>query len=222
MTHPKSGWLLYASVLRGVADGPATAMELAALTKTCLPTMRKLIRRLHAQGLVHIARWQGIGVRNMPVACYGLGAGVDALREYAPRRGAENRAGQRPPPPKPIKPRSEITAFATIIRAMLAGPCTAADLAEFCGINRSFSYSLLRHMRELRLVCIADWAPRMYGGCPAAMYGFAVDGADKPRPKTLKRSVIEAKRTAANRQRDAMSSFIRMTASNGADFHQAA
>lgn len=189
----QSGWLLYARVLRCTAYGGATAIEAAQALGVCLQTMRKLLRRLHALRLVHIAAWEPVGTHNMPVARFVLGDGEDARYVYRKRRGPTAKTGVAPLM-KAIKPRPELTAFASIVRTLQAGPCTVAALAQFCGLNQSFLYKLVKTMHELRLLRIADWELRLYGGCPGRVYAFEVDGRDAPRPKPVQRQVIDARR----------------------------
>lgn len=220
MKSPRSGWLLYATFLRHVADGPVTAQAMHDKTGVNMTNTRIILRRMHSAGLVHVAAYARVGPKRMNVHVYAIGCGVDAEVPLNLRTGLPLRHTLVTGKTLPL--RAEMTAFVSIINELRNDACTVRVLAERCGINHSFAYVLMRHLVALRLVRIDDWEGRLYGGAPAAMYEFAVDGKNTPRPARIPRDVIDAKRNAGLRERNRILNITRALSANGMAFPLAA
>lgn len=213
----QNGWGLYATLLRAVIDGPSTSSEIAQRTQTNKATVRTIMRRLRGLRLTHVAGYGVAGSKNTPVPRWGYGDLPDAPLPTCLRSGREvNHQSTRLPP---IKPRAELITFATIVRELQGdAPLTVPELASLTGINRAFAYTVVRHFRELGLVRIADWAVPMRSGMPVAMYEFAVDEPDRPRPAKGDRKARARVRDAGRRERARQQRALHALAANSSIF----
>lgn len=198
---PYRGKLLYATVLRLVVDGVSTAFDIVQATGIESVNVRKILRGLHAHGLIHVAQWVHVGTASMPVRSFAYGPGVDAAPPVSRRTGLA--LSPVTTSVKPMRRRSEMISFAALVAELRAGPSTAHMLAETTGISDSYVYPLLRHMHALRLIRVASWALPLYGGAAVRMYGFAIDRSDAKRPARMApeaKSLRKAEGTAARNQ----------------------
>ena len=81
-----------AAISAALQDGPLSAHDLAPKVFLCFEQARRYLRFMHAQGLVHIAKWPlRCTPRATRVAAYAMGAGADA-RKPKRRTGQQRQA----------------------------------------------------------------------------------------------------------------------------------
>lgn len=78
--HPLTAHRI-AAITAALQDRPMCAHDLAPKVFLCFEQARRYLRFMHAQGLLHIAKWPlRCTPRATRVAAYALGAGVDAKK----------------------------------------------------------------------------------------------------------------------------------------------
>ncbi len=86
VAHPNAS-----AILRVMVQGPMEAVELSAKTGISRRTVMKHLKALHAQGRIHIARWERFGASGYPARVYALGKRKDAQRPTARTPGQKFR-----------------------------------------------------------------------------------------------------------------------------------
>jgi hypothetical protein len=181
-TREKRGpikWQGYAMILRGIYDQPSTKRDVAVDNGLNRQSAEKLVRGMHALGLIHRSGWATTA--GLDAAVFSAGPGPDASpplnRDGTPSRHRTHTVGM-------ARPAAELIAFASILRA-LDEPTSAQGVAEKAGTNPGSTRDLLNLMHDLRMVYVADWDRRLHGGAPAALFMLGFDKPDAPRPKPV-------------------------------------
>lgn len=71
--------------------------------------------------------------------------------------------------------------FAIMVRELLAGPCTALELADETGLRHETVLRYLRCMRSQRVAYIDSWAPDSAGRVTTAAYRIGLNKPDAKR-----------------------------------------
>jgi hypothetical protein len=173
----RGGWIAYARILRTVIDMQPTMNELAEAHSIGQEAARQIVRRMLGLGLVHIGSTKP-GRKGPPVACWHFGPGDNAeCARYAPMR-----------------PNSELIAFASMVKALQERQHSARTLAAATGTHEERTILFLRCLREeLRLVYVSSWVrSRINGGAtPTAFHMFGIDEKSVPRPAPVPKSDVD-------------------------------
>lgn len=192
----KRGMHGYATIYCMLKRSPSTARQVDERFGKMRSRTRSLIRLMHEQGLVHICGWRPSTEGNL-AAVWRAGAGVDvpAPGRVLPKR----RSGTV---------RVELVAFAHLMRA-LAEPISAKALMEAVGVTENPMYTLLKHMKELRLIRIVEWDLTI-GTTPVALYQLG-SGRDADRPQATPMRELWRRENERRRTRNQMQALIRRT-----------
>ena len=204
----RRNWPLYALLMREIV-GRCTTTELHTRLGISSSTAYAIILRLNAQRLIHIAEWSPAG-RGGPVPVWAIGDADNAPRPLT-AKGVPSKRGTAKP-----APRIEVIAFAKVIKALsLSEPMTQAQIADISGSSAGQIGRFVRFARSLGLIRIGEWDRRDFGGSPAAMYEFAPDQPDVPRPKPMCRLAVVRKYGMAKRARARQLRTLHALAANG-------
>lgn len=206
----RRSWPLYARVLRMTVTG-CTCREVYEALRIGNVTAHGILLRMRDKGLIHVGAWVERG-RGLYVAHWRIGAAPDATRPIAKTTGQPVRREQATP-----RARTELSSFVECIKAMKE-PQTLNSLVELSGGSMSQVRTFVDIGRELRLVRIGDWKQRMHGGAPAAMYEFAINKLDVPRPPRVSRRVVERRYQQGKRAKARMLVVLRALAANSSAF----
>ena len=205
MKKGRLGHSRYAQILAQVMAGPVTIAEVMEKHGLQIQTARELLWRMERLGLIRVCEWREPETRSSyMVVVFGPADGRVSL-----------------PYPRQIsrviysalmgRPRSELTAFASIINCLRAG-ATRQQVHEETGVAYMRVSSVMRTMHQLGILHRSDWVVRSNGqGMPAEVFTFG-PGADEPKPKTLGRAEIERRHRARKRSHDYMRHMIQATA----------
>lgn len=195
----------YVPILRAIYDAKG-AMTWAALAEQFFDGRRlsaqQALEEMLTLKLVHVAGWAPVKLahRTMPTALYAYGPG-----DNAPHPGYANGATR---PELRRRPRPELISLATAIEAMREDQHHGASLAEELGIGAPAARKLLAALHSASFIRVADWQRRRDGGVSCALYGFAIDKKDMPRPKPVPMSELwrrhNANRSARRRSMHAL------------------
>lgn len=218
------GVIGYARIMRLLLDEPRPSIAIANVLGVSLNGMRHILRGLHKERLVHVAKWAppcGDGGRGCYRAVWAVGDAPDA----PPPSTSRGRASQHPAQAVkgPRQPLVEIIAFAEMWRS-LEGRIGAMELADHMGSTRYSVYRLLRELRRLNLAHIAEWERRIgIGGAPTPLWQIAFDKRDVSRPRPQTADVIGRRYREGRQGRELtlrVSHALAGTASNFARFKQ--
>lgn len=209
---------LYASLLKAVARGKKPVFEIAAEVGCSTRVGRLVMGRLHTLGLVYIAGWMP-SKKGPASACWQMGHQKDV-----PSPVCNN--GKRLPPreKRPLRPRVvgvETLHFSKLIRA-LAEPVSAEDIRVITGRAPSTIYRSLRTLREVGLAHICEWDRPRHAGDFAPLWQFAIDKADKARPRAYTAQELHRRYHVARKQRNQTLTVLRALSANSSVFNQAA
>lgn len=195
----------YALIL-SLCKSPASIQQVVSKTGAAVQTTREILWRMERLGLVHVSGWAEPTDRSsylVPLFVIGQGVSVPYPRKVS-RRPIGSALG---------RPRSELTAFAAIIRLLRQG-ATRADLFEQTGVAYMRVSTLLRELRRLGLVHTSGWRCRDDGnGNPAEELSFGA-GRNAPRPPAASRAEIQRNSRRRKLAMENMRAMISMTAAN--------
>lgn len=208
------GWAGYADIIAALMREPCCAPDLATTQRAKVQTIRRVLGRLHALKVIHIAKWERRAF-GAAFPFYLWGNGTDAVcptgRPGVPQ-GKLTRVTAMP----------ELVQVVAIIRAMSGiDPVSLAQITEETGSAWGNVGRLVRHCHKLGIVHIGGWERRIRGGAPSRLFAFG-PGQDEPRPKTESRAVIERRSRQARQQRAQTLAMIHATAANAAQVQEAA
>lgn len=197
----------YVRLLAILRTAPHSTVELEAAAGIGHNTANRIMGSMYALGMIHIADWR-----------------MDDDSPTQPR--FLGFAGEDSPPPtrrpngRPIggvkrlrnaKPTSEMTAFASLIRA-LEVPASRADLAEATGMNDQTIRAALRAMLKERMVRVALWTPRLTPGGPYVP-NFQMGAAPSaPRPSKTPAAELRRRYLEGRRQREIVRPLVSLAA----------
>lgn len=198
------GWPLYARMLRQVTV-PRTSAEVAARVGICRSDQAaKLLSRMKMYGFIHVTGWRKCHNGYSPI--WLVGNGQDAQRPLCADGMPALRKPARP------KPSAGMTSFASLLDG-LAEPRSRKQLAEYTGCGHTAVQQLIRFAHGLRIVRIADWEKDdQRGRQPVALWEFAIDVADAPRPPPLDAPSCDRRRQQGKRARAEMLAVLRALA----------
>lgn len=199
------GYATYARMLSLVKE-PASIAHVVEKTGAKRQSVREILWRMERLGLVHVADWQEpTGRSSYMEPLFVIGEGGSAPYPRTVRRAPIGSTRGRP--------RSELIAFAAIVRLLRQG-ATRNDLFEQTGVAYMRVSNLLREMRRLGLVHTSDWRCRDDGtGRPAEVLSLGA-GKNAPRLRTISRAEIQRASRQRRRARAGMVAMIQMTAAN--------
>lgn len=173
----KRGMHGYASLLRSIILEPATTSELSTRFETCRASISLVMRRLHAQDIVHVQGWvEGDAAYKMPAERWAYGEGLDMPPPALKSGGVRQRIVSARRVPMKV----EAYTFGLIVKALEEGH-SIRSLCELLGLHRRGTDHLTAHMKSIRLVHISGW-DASGAGCPGAIYRIG-DKRNVPRPK---------------------------------------
>lgn len=195
----------YAQILAQVMACPATVPEVVAKHAIGAQVTREILWRMERLGLVRVCEWREPAPRSSYMtAVFGAADGRVSLpypRQIA-KRVYSAAMGQ---------PRSELTAFAAMVRALQEG-ATRQQVHEQTGVAYMRVSRLIRVMRGLGICHRSDWIVRDSGaGCRAEVFSFG-PGKDAPALKTLGRKEVDRRSAERKKQRGLMLRMIHATA----------
>ena len=187
-------WRGYASILAIVRNEPTAAVEIAAKVGASVPGVRLLMRRMHALGLVRIAGWSEPSLHVVALPMYGFGPGIDVRPPLTFRGRASHHQSVKP---IYLKPRSDLIAFADMVRQLREIPISRNDLARSAGLEKNAVAKLIEHMHALKLVYVERYQPGR-SGIPAQCFRLG-SRPDAPYPgRAVRAPRIDACRMAPN------------------------
>lgn len=92
-----------------------------------------------------------------------------------------------------------------VIKALLEGPCTAAELAAASGLHQVTIYEFMRSMRKLKVSHICGWEPDSMGRDAIAV--FALGRGNDAKRRTQTRAEIARRYRERKLQRMAMAAL---------------
>lgn len=207
MSHEKGsfGHTTYAQFL-ATCKKPATVSEVCEATGAKTQTVREILWRMERLGLVHVTGWSNL-------------AGRSGSKHPLFRAGE----GESVPYPRPLNrlpfgackgsPRSELVAFAAIVR-MLRDGATRKEIHEQTGVAYMRVSNLLRAMRAHGLIHTGAWLGRESGfGSPTEVLVYG-PGKNAPRPPTQSRADIHRRYRQRKLELAQMLMMIHATAAN--------
>lgn len=175
-------------------------------TSAKLQTVREIVWRMERLGLVHVAIWAEPTSRSsfmVPLFVIGEGQSAPYPRQIS-RQPLGSSLG---------RPRSELIAFAAMIRLLRDG-ATRNDLHEQTGVAYMRVSNLLRELRRLGLLHTSAWRCRDDGtGRPAEVLTFG-SGRNAARPPTISRAEIQRNTRRRRQDLGRMRTMINLTAAN--------
>lgn len=209
---------LYASLLKAVVRDMKPISEVAVDAGCSVRMGRIIMARLHTLGMVHIAGW--ISSKKGPSsACWRMGNQKDV-----PSPVCSNGNTLPPREKRPLRPRVvgvETLHFSRLIRT-LSEPISAEDIRVITGRAPSTIYHSLRTLRAVGLAHICEWDRPRHAGDFTPLWQFALDKADKPRPRAYTAQELHRRHRTARKQRDQTLAVLRALSANSSVFHQAA
>lgn len=197
----RRSWKGYAEILRLIVDWPGiTAADLSRLCGLGDDHMRYVLKRMRALGLIHAPLMVPCR-RGQETPGWLAGAGVNvACRRWAP-----------------CAPKTELIAFAAMLKALTVAPQTATTLAAASGVSVNRLRELLKSLQDLRLIFVCDW--RRGRGNYAAVYRFGIDVDSMPRPAPCEKSAIDRAHRKRKQQRELHQQRMRALSCNASVFH---
>jgi hypothetical protein len=200
----KRGMLGYATILGYLQKGPCTARQLAEGLSMPRRTAGMLLRQLRYRRLVHVSGWVRESAKGAPSSILAFGGGPDCPCFLAATGAPAGRLSEAAPPLA-----VEMLTFALIWRA-LEEPLSVRSIWELSGIDPHTAYKLVRHLRALRLIHVAEWDATV-ARVPVPLFSLGRSrDARRPRPEghVANWSRYEQRRRALNRA----AKFARMIA----------
>lgn len=175
------GLVAYARVWATIHQQPRTAHEAAAAVSSGAQPTARVLWRMASLGIAHVSSWCAPHAprANVWVPRFAAGPGTHA----SPPAGKRIATGGR------LRPRAEVTHFAAILRELEVG-ATRADITRNTGVMEHNLARLLRALRTMRLVRVAGWEVREWGGGRPAEVLQLGTGPDAPRPRRMSRTTI--------------------------------
>ena len=196
----------YAQILAQVMAGPVTIADAMAVQKVQIQTIREILWRFERLGLVRVCEWQEPKARSSFMVPVFAADGLPSL----PYPRKINRA---PFGTTKGRPRSELSAFAHVVRCLKAG-ATRMDIHEQTGLAYMRVSQLVREMRRLKMLHICDWKVRPdHSGKPAEVLMFG-PGVNDPKPVTMTRAEIERRHRQKRKGMEMNRKMIAATAAN--------
>ena len=201
----RHGHAKYAQILAQVMAGPVTVAQVMGQHGTQIQTTREILWRMERLGLARVCEWRNPESRSSYMtAVYGAADGRVSLPYPRPiaRRIYSARMG---------RPRSELTAFASIVQCLRNGS-TRQQVFEDTGVAYMRVASLIRLMRGLGICHRSDWIVREGGaGRPAEVFSFG-PGQDVQALKILGREEVERRHREKKKHHAYMLGMINATA----------
>jgi hypothetical protein len=174
------GLVHYARILHRVMQSPCTQHDVAQAIGRSVARVREILWRLENMGRVHVVDWAPsprVHGCKSPVFALGPGKSMPYPGEW-----------KRPPMGSTLartKPRPELIAFVSILRALDAG-ASRADLGQASGVSHHRFPLLLRYMASVQMVHLCEWRRRdgQVNGTPTEVYKFG-PGENAKRPARL-------------------------------------
>ena len=202
------GHAKYAQIFAQVMAGPATVAQVMKKHGMQIQTAREILWRMERLELLRVCEWREPEARSAyMVPFFSAADGRVSLpyprtistRFYSARKG---------------RPRSELTAFASIIEMLRSG-ATRQQIHEGTGVAYMRVLNLIRVMRSLGICHRSDWIVRAGGaGMPAEVFSFG-PGADAPRPEILGRKAVQRRHGERKKSHAYMRRMIQATAGRG-------
>ncbi len=173
--------------------------------------MNELLWRMAQLGLLDVTGWVrepgGKGFLS-PVFAGGSGR-IEPYPGYA-RAPEAGRKRRDPPGSRVLSNRPEMVAFANMVKAMRGASVTRKEIQEATGVCLTHMNATLDALRAGKMLHTSGWVPRDNGGAPAMMLTFG-PGKDAPRPETMTREEINARRGAGRQAKRRMLEIINAT-----------
>lgn len=165
----RSGWSDYADLLSMVLDSPDTTLGLAKRFGMATNNMRRVLRELHALGLICVA------AAHLPETVRGNGK-PQAVWSMA---GPPLADWQSLIPIDRVRP--AVRSFGIVVLALMTSGASAIDLADEHQLGARAARALMRRLTTLRLAYIAEWRPT-HGGPPVPIYRWGLRRRNAHRP----------------------------------------
>ena len=198
------GHAKYAQILALAVHGGTTVSKVMAAMKTQIQTAREILWKMERLGLIRVAEWRDPETRSSFLVPVFVADGGESLPypRHLTRRAIGGTSS---------RPRSELAAFAHMVRCLRVG-MTRQEIHEETGVAYMRVGNVVREMRRLKIVHVSDWREREGGmGRPAEVLSFGVD-RDEPRPKRMTRAEIQRRCRQKRAARESMLTIIRATA----------
>lgn len=176
----------YAHILRAVIDHADTRARLLVRCKLGRSAGLRIFNTLHRLRIFHIFAWETMP-RGRWLPVYAFGARADAPLPARRPNGDIGETG-----PQELSPflSPQVIGFVTLLRA-LEQPASVVEMALATGIAECTLRRVITCMRGLGLVRVGEWRSSWAGsGSPTALYEFAIDQRDAPRPRRKSRKAI--------------------------------
>lgn len=201
------GYINYAEILADLKAGPKSAVDLRLRHNVCRNAINEIMRRMEWLKLAHVCETRIQDKHRVNVWSIGEGPSI------AEQMGCSMVL--------PRKPASLIT-FASIIRALSAANHSAETLSEEVGTSRDRTSKLLRGMRALGLIYVAEYVRAINpGGVMTTYYRFG-DKRDAERPRPVDKKTAQKKRNRVVVDRRRQVRFMMLQAANIGTFTEAA
>lgn len=201
------GHARYARILAMAMNGPVSVDTVSQKQSIRTQTCREIMWRFERFGLIRVSEWFVPEYRSSFLCPLFVADGGESLPYPKPtkRKNLYQNSG---------RPRSEVTAFAMMVRLLREG-ATRSQIHEETGVAYMRVSNLVREFRSLGVLRISEWIPRPDGcGRPSEVLKLE-RGKDAPRPAVMSRKEIErrhrTKKAAMTRHR----AMIGATAANG-------
>jgi hypothetical protein len=174
-------------------------------------TMCEILWRMVQLGLLDVTGWvRETGAKGFLSPVFAGGSGrVEPYPGYA-REPEAGRKRRDPPGSRVLSTRPEMVAFANVVKAMRGASVTRNEIQEATGVHRNHINTTLDALRAGKMLHTSGWIPRDNGGAPAMMLTFG-PGKDVPRPETMTRQEINARREAGRQAKRQMLELINAT-----------
>jgi hypothetical protein len=194
-----SGLQRYAALMAHLSANPSTALEIVGVCGLCPSNSRRVMRELHALGLIHVSGWKRPHVHCAWCRVYSAGSrpdvappalktGEDASLYKAQSNGVIRR---------------QVQLFARFWNG-LRMEISAIKLSERSDLSLGATRRLLEQCRALGLVRIGRW--RWQSQRPVARYVLG-SYPDAKRPPATPKSVLSARARAKRKHEDALDVF---------------
>ena len=179
----------YAGILRAIVDHPDTRARLLVRCNLGRSAGLRIFNTFHRLGVVHVCAWETMP-RGRWLPVFAFGAQADAP---VPARRPNGDIGESGPQELSPFLSPQVIAFVTLLRG-LEQPASVVELALATGIAECTLRRVIACMRALGLVRVGEWRSSWAGsGSPTALYEFAIDQRDAPRPRRKSRAAINAR-----------------------------
>lgn len=198
-TGKHGGYGLYARMLQLTAAQPMSAAQLGKATGFRVQWLLDALWRMEAAGIVHVSGWvpPQQGKRGIKSPVFTAGPGLS--KPYPADRVPRNVGGRRR-----MRARTCLASFIVLVRQLLIGDVTRADLMTETGMAHHRIQVVLDVLRRADLAHRSSWKRKVDGEHQWAEAFTWGSGTDVPRPAPRSRVEINRIWRAARRAQRAI------------------